>query len=169
VASGLKEIFQLCSSLDFNVLAQWRPREELKLEDALSRIPDATDWGLAPSARSAIFATFGFPSVDLFASDTWHTAATFITPHFTPGCAAVDALSIDWRDHIESGGLAWIFPPVRAIPKTLQLVREFEIDAILIVPAAPSTNWWIDLLGLGSVSQARGTNPPGQVHGHLRP
>jgi hypothetical protein len=68
----------------------------------------------------------------------------------------VDALSIDWRDHIESGGLAWIFPPVRAIPKTLQLVREFEIDAILIVPAAPSTNWWIDLLGLGRIAKLEG-------------
>jgi hypothetical protein len=156
IASGLKKIFRLCSSWDFDVLAQWRPRKELELEDALSRIPDASDWGLAPTVRSAIFAAFEGPTVDLFASDTWHVAVIFITPHFTSGCAAVDALSIDWRDYITTGGLAWIFPPVRFIRKTLQLIQEFKIDAILIVLAAPSTNWWIDLLDLGRAAKLEG-------------
>jgi hypothetical protein len=83
-------------------------------------------------------------------------ASTFVTPHFTPGCAAADALNVDWRDFITPGGLAWIFPPVRAIPKALQLVREFQTDAILIVPKAPSTNWWLGLLDLGAAAKLEG-------------
>jgi hypothetical protein len=125
IASSLKEIFHLCSSLDFDIVAQWRPRKELELEDALSRVPDASDWGVAPTVRAAIFEAFGVPTADLFASGTWHVASTFVTPQFTPGCAAADALNVDWRDLITPGGLAWIFPPVRAILKALQLVREF--------------------------------------------
>jgi hypothetical protein len=70
IASSLKEIFHLCSSLDFDIVAQWRPREELELEDALSRVPDASDWGVAPTVRAAIFEAFGVPTADLFASDT---------------------------------------------------------------------------------------------------
>jgi hypothetical protein len=53
VAASLREIFKLCSALDFDVVAQWRPREELAEEDALSRVPDASDWGLAPRGVSA--------------------------------------------------------------------------------------------------------------------
>lgn len=95
VAASLRAIFELCSILDFNVVGQWRPREELALEDALSRVPDASDWGLAPAIRDDIFRRFGAPAVDLFASDLWHVAPSFITPRFMPGCAAVDALHRD--------------------------------------------------------------------------
>jgi hypothetical protein len=76
-------------------VAQWRPREELTLQDALSRVPDASDWGLAPKLLQAIVERFGSPDVDLFASDTWHVAAKFVTPRFMPGCSAVDALRTD--------------------------------------------------------------------------
>jgi hypothetical protein len=67
VADSLKETFKLCSTLDFDVLGQWRPREELAAEDALSRVPDASDWGLAPRAPALVLGAFGPPSVDLFA------------------------------------------------------------------------------------------------------
>jgi hypothetical protein len=69
IATSLRSIFELCSNLDFDVVAQWKPREELALEDALSRFPDASDWGMAPAVRSQIMAEFGVPTVDLFASD----------------------------------------------------------------------------------------------------
>jgi hypothetical protein len=68
VAASLKEIFKLCSSLDFDVVAQWKPRDELAHEDALSRVPDATDWGLAPRTCLNIIGEFGTPCADLFDS-----------------------------------------------------------------------------------------------------
>jgi hypothetical protein len=119
VAASLREIFILCSTLDFDVIAQWKPREELAIEDALSRVPDASDWGLAPRALAFILNAFGSPGTDLFASDLWHVAPSFVTPRYMPGCAAVDALNLDWRALVPDGELAWIFPPVRAIPKAI--------------------------------------------------
>jgi hypothetical protein len=136
IAASLRSIFTLCSNLDFDVVAQWRPREELTLEDALSRVPDASDWGLAPSVRKNIFQSFGRPTVDLFASDLWHVAPEFVSPRYMPGCAAVDALRLDWRGLVPEGRLAWVFPPVRAIPQAIQMIREYRTDAIVVVPVA---------------------------------
>lgn len=59
VAAGLRGIFELCSNLDFDVVAQGKPREELVLEDALSRVPDASDWGLSPAVCQDIIQRFG--------------------------------------------------------------------------------------------------------------
>jgi hypothetical protein len=156
VAASLKEIFALCSSLDFDVLGQWRPREELAAEDALSRVPEASGWGLAPRALALVVGAFGPPSVDLFASDLWHIAPSFVTPRYMSGCTAVDALNLDWRALVPADGVAWIFPPARAITKTIQLLKEFKINAVLILPEAPTTNWWLELLTLRAVARIDG-------------
>jgi hypothetical protein len=157
VAASLRKIFELCSNLDFDVVAQWRPREELEVEDALSRFPDVFDWGLAPVACRQIIQAFGrSPSVDVFASDLWHVTTAFIAPRFMPDCLAVDALHCDWRILVPAGETAWIFPPVRSVAQVIQKVREFKTIAILIVPEATTTNWWLDLLALGSSAQVEG-------------
>lgn len=150
VNAVLQEIFTLCSEGDFDVLAQWKPRAELAVQDALSRVPDASDWGLAPAVLRAAFLLFGQPDVDLFASDTWHVAERFITPRYMPGCCAVDALRTDWRTLVQPSETAWIFPPVRALPSVIQSLRNFRTDAILVVPEAATTNWWLELMHLGS-------------------
>jgi hypothetical protein len=157
IAATLREIFELCASWDFDVLAQWKPREELQDEDALSRVPDASDWGLAPKALAVIFEAFGHQEVDLFGSDTWHVASVYVSPRYMPGCAAVDALNQDWTELVPNGGLAWIFPPVRALPKVIQNLKEFKTNSILVVPEAPTTNWWVQLQGLKA--QARIVGP----------
>lgn len=156
IAASLREIFELCSRLDFDIVAQWRPREELAAEDALSRVPDASDWGLSAAVLGLIFEAFGVPHVDLFASDTWHVASVFVAPRYMPGCSAIDALSHDWEELVPTGSLAWIFPPVRAIPKALQHLKEARIDAILVVPEATTTNWWIELQELRSEARVDG-------------
>ncbi|GAQ85469.1 reverse transcriptase [Klebsormidium nitens] len=150
VNAALQGIFKLCSEADFDVLAQWKPRIELAEQDALSRVPDASDWGLTPKVFADVISLFGRPDVDLFASDTWHVAGRFVTPRYMPGCLAVDALRTDWRTLVKQGETAWIFPPVRAIPSVLQSLRNFRTDAILVVPEATTTNWWVELMSLGS-------------------
>jgi hypothetical protein len=42
----LKGIFEICAELRADVIGKWIPRGELTEADALSREPDATDWGL---------------------------------------------------------------------------------------------------------------------------
>jgi hypothetical protein len=82
VAASLREIFALCSMLDFDVVAQWEPMEEVTMEDTLSRVLDASDWGLAPRALAHIIDAFGTPVTDLFAFDLWH-----VTPRSSrPAC-----------------------------------------------------------------------------------
>jgi hypothetical protein len=156
VAASLQKFFELCSKLDFDMVAQWRPREELEVEDALRRFPEASDWGLAPVARRQIIRAFGSPSIDLFASDLWHVTTTFVAPRFMPGCLAVDALHCDWRILVPAGEMAWIFPPVWSVAQVIHKVREFKTNAILIVPEATTTSWWLDLLALGSSAQVDG-------------
>ena len=156
VNTVLQEVFTLCSEADFDVLAQWKPRAELAVQDALSRVPDASDWGLAPAVLQAAISLFGQPDVDLFASDTWHVAERFVTPRFMPGCCAVDALRTDWRTIVGEGETAWIFPPVRALPSVVQSLRNFKTDAILIVPEANTTNWWLELMRLGGEATVAG-------------
>jgi hypothetical protein len=157
MAASLRSILELCSSLDFDVVAQWRPREELAVEDALSRVADASDWGLAPLVLGSIFREFGRPSIDLFASDVWHVATSFVNPHYMSECAAVDALRRDWKELVLSGDRAWIFAPVRAIPQAIRMLKDSRIEAILIVPEAPTTNWWPELNAMKG--QARNEGP----------
>jgi hypothetical protein len=73
-----------------------------------------------------------------------------------PGCVAVDALNLDWRTLVPAGDVAWIFPPVRAITRTIQLLKEIRTDAVLILPEAPTINWWLELLSLRAVARIDG-------------
>lgn len=47
-------------------------------------------------------------------------------------------------------------PPVRAIPKAIQRLKEFQTDAVLIVPEAPTTNWWLELHSLSAAARIGG-------------
>lgn len=153
----LQEIFELCSMSNFDVVTQWKSRDELALQDALSRVSDASDWGLAPHVLQKAIAQFGHPDVDLFASDTWHVTNRFVAPRFMPGCLAVDALKTDWRTIISPTGTAWIFPPTRSLAAVIQSLKRFKTNVILVVPEATSTNWWIEMNHL--IKEARIDGP----------
>jgi hypothetical protein len=95
----MKEIFALCTEKDFDVVAQWRPREEMQLEDDLNKLPDSSDWGLRQTDRDAVLREFRVrPAIDLFASDVWHATSRFVSQHATPGAYAVDAMRQDWTE-----------------------------------------------------------------------
>jgi hypothetical protein len=157
VNSLLKQIFALCSEKDFDIVAQWRPREELQLEDDLSKLLNSSDWGLRKAEREAILEAFQVrPVIDLFASDVWHTTSRFVSHHATPGALAVDATRQAWTELVQQGDFAWIFPPVRLLTEVMQAVRRFETNCILIVPKAEATNWWITLLAMGQRAKLAG-------------
>jgi hypothetical protein len=103
-------MFELCTAKNFDVVAQWKPREEMQTEDDLSKHRDNSDWGLRGKDRERVLATFGAqPTIDLFASETWHVTETFVSMHLTPGCMKADTLRADWRDLVRPGEIAWIF------------------------------------------------------------
>jgi hypothetical protein len=108
-------------------------QKELALHDALSRVPDPSDWGLAPKVLQMVLSQFGHPQIDLFASDSWHVTERFISPRFMPGCEAVDALSIDWRTVLGPDEVAWMFPPTRSLIAVIHNLKRFSTNAILVV------------------------------------
>jgi hypothetical protein len=157
VNAALQQVFELCTSADFDVMARWKPREEMQTEDDLSKQRDSSDWGLRAKDRERILRAFDVkPTIDLFASKTWHVTERFVSPHLTPGCLAADALRVDWRELVQPGEIAWIFPPLRLLKEAIQAVRRFRTDCVLIVPLADATNWWLALHQLGKVAKLEG-------------
>jgi hypothetical protein len=96
VNEALQRIFEPCAAKDFDVVAQWKPREEMQAEDDLSNYRDSSDWGLRSEDKEKVLAVFDVrPAIDLFASETWHVTRKFVSLHLTPGCIAADALRAD--------------------------------------------------------------------------
>jgi hypothetical protein len=80
INQALRELFWISSRLHCDVLARWVPRDSLAEADALLREADASDWKIDPVLYGKITRKFDtFPSVDLFASDTSHVAAEFVS------------------------------------------------------------------------------------------
>lgn len=107
IAEALKGIFQLCVASGFSVTAVWQPRDLLEAEDLLSRQPEASDWGIRKSLFEAICSEFGVTvEIDLFALDKWHVTPRFVSPIYTPGCEACQALLLDWSHLLAKGEIA---------------------------------------------------------------
>jgi hypothetical protein len=127
------------------VLATWVPRDLLGTADALSRDPDASDWGINPSLYNQICKRFhARPDVDLFGFESNPTAPVFVSRLYTPGCSAVDAFRLDWRE-ICQGRLAWVFPPMRAISVVLSRLEKFKVNAYVVLVASEASNEMIRL------------------------
>lgn len=142
----LQRFFALCCDHKIDIRATWKPREELEAEDLLSRQPDASDWEISQAELKEILHFFHVRiCVDLFASDTWHTVANFVSLRYTPGCMAANALMQDWKALEPEGGFAWAFPPVRLINDTVCLLERFKVNAVLVVPKKEASNWWVKI------------------------
>jgi hypothetical protein len=141
----LQRLFRISCSLRCDVLATWVPRDLLGAADALSREPDASDWGINPKLYDQLCKRFQARlDVDLFGSDSHHTAPVFVSRLYTPGCSAVDAFRSDWRE-LCHGRLAWISPPIRATSVVLSRLEIFKINAYVVLVASEASNEIIQL------------------------
>lgn len=94
---SLEQLFDICVEAQCDVQARWQPREVIQAADDLSKETDAGDWGITPMEKERIVERFGAsPDVDLFASDVHHVCEVFYSRSFTPGCAGIQALALDW-------------------------------------------------------------------------
>ncbi|CAC5394217.1 unnamed protein product [Mytilus coruscus] len=111
------------------------------LADHLSRNKiQPTEWTLNNQVVQSVFAMWGEPTIDLFASVHNHKRPVFCAwlPH--PSALAIDDLSISWNKM-----WAYAFPPICLIPKVLKHVSQFNCRLILIVPMWPRRHWYTDL------------------------
>lgn len=99
INEALRSLFDISARLNCDILGQWAPRDSIEKADALSREPDASDWGLSPELYAQVCKRFEvIPEVDMFGSDVHHLAPEFISRVYTSGCTAVDAFRQDWAD-----------------------------------------------------------------------
>jgi hypothetical protein len=151
----LKGVFETCAELRADVIGKWIPRGELTEADALSREPDATDWGIASDVFDSACLHFGcYPSVDMFASDVHHTVDQFVSHFFTPGCLAVNALRLDWSEVIKEDHSIWVFPPVQCVSASLTLIERYKIEALVCLPIKPGFNELIQLANMKKASKS---------------
>jgi hypothetical protein len=153
----LKGVFNLCAQFKADVIGRWIPREQLTEADALSREPDSTDWGIAEEIFRSACARFEcYPSLDMFASDAHHTVRKFVSQFFSPGCAAVDALRLNWADVIEAGESIWVFPPHQCVSTALSLIERYKVDALICMPVKVGSN---ELIQLTQLDRAKVSKP----------
>ena len=89
------ELHGFCFERDIRLQAEWRPREENKLADFLSKLKDADVWKLHPHAFERLSAKWGPFDVDLFASHTNRQLSVYYSRFFTPDTAGVEAAGVD--------------------------------------------------------------------------
>jgi hypothetical protein len=145
INAEMQRLFAITSDLRCDVIARWVPRENIIEADALSREPDASDWGIHPDLFGKICKRFKVrPEIDLFGSDVHHTAPIFVSRVFTSGCSAIDAFRLDWST-ICCNKTAWIFPPLRATSVVLSLIKQFATNALIVLPVSSASNEIIQL------------------------
>jgi hypothetical protein len=106
----LKGVFELCSKFWADVIGRWIPRDLLKEADALSREPDASDWGISHQVYQHACRVLNVsPEIDVFGSDVHHIMERFISQFYTPGCIAVDAVRLDWSLVVSKDAVEWPF------------------------------------------------------------
>ena len=98
---------------------------------------------LPQEVANQVFAHWGTPLLDLFA--TYHNAKLpmFVAPTPDTRALAMDALSISWE-----GILAYAYPPIVILPLVLRKVQEEDVVLILIAPLWPNRSWFPWLLSL---------------------
>ncbi|PIK48271.1 hypothetical protein BSL78_14875 [Apostichopus japonicus] len=119
------------------------------MADALSRGHlDPNEWTLEQETCNRIFAIFGKPMIDLFATYTNSKLQTFCSRRFHPQAYHTDAMSLPW-DHLE----AYVFPPLCMVGQVLRKIRNSKGRFILIAPFWPRRPWFAEIPQLLMASQ----------------
>ena len=113
------------------------------LADLLSRghLIVQTEWTLAHQVLRQVWALWGKPWIDLFATKFSKRLPVYVSPVPDPEAWQVDALAFSWR-----GLEAYAFPPFPLIPEVLRKARQDQPSLILIAPDWPAQSWYADLL-----------------------
>ena len=112
--------------------------------DSKSRkFQDKHEWMLNKDAFKVILSFYPELNIDLFATRLNNQLALYCSWKPDPGCAFVDALTIDWRKFN-----FYAFPPFSLIPRCLQKIAQDQAKGILIIPVWPTQTWFPQALQL---------------------
>jgi hypothetical protein len=114
--------------------------------DTQSRLKsDTSEYKLSDNMFTQICETFGYPTVDLFASRLNWKIRTYFSYLYDPGATQIDAFSEPWL-HC----LSYAFPPFNCVGKVIQKARKEKANLILVCPNWPGQVWYTDLIQLAT-------------------
>jgi hypothetical protein len=112
VLAEAEKALVLAHQMSVRILPVYIPTKENILADAESRFQEIPDWNLHPYVFKAITARWGFPVINLFASDASKQTKLFYSWNAFDNPEGVDALSQRW-----DFTLAYAFPPVALLKR----------------------------------------------------
>ena len=153
--SELRILWYLLDAHDISLRALYIRSAENRIADAASRLACARDYQLARPRFEMLQRSWGWCTVDAFAS-----AATAQLPRYWAaahgvGAEAVDAFAQDWR-----GEQLWLHPPPALLPAVVQMLEETGAAAHVCVPRWPRAPWYGMLHDISSESMEL---PPGSL------
>ena len=116
--------------------------------DSLSRVGQTlnTGWTMAMELLRPVFAKWGEPQVDLFATFANRWLIKFVSPYPDPRAEWTDAMSVPWDN---GRGLLYAFPPFKMVPQVLQKIAQSPgVRVILIAPLQQAAAWFPELMDL---------------------
>ena len=116
--------------------------------DSLSRVGQTltTEWTMAMESLRPVFAKWGEPQIDMFATFANRRLVKFVSPYPDPRAEWTDAMSMPWD---KERGLLYVFPPFKMVPQVLQKIAQSpELQVILIALLQPAVSWFPELMNL---------------------
>ena len=116
--------------------------------DSLSRVGQTltTEWTMAMASLRPVFAKWGEPQIDLFATFANRRLVKFVSPYPDPRAEWTDAMSMPWD---KERGLLYAFPPFKMVPQVLQKIAQSPgVEVILFAQLQPAASWFPELLDL---------------------
>ena len=116
--------------------------------DSLSRVGQTltTEWTMAMESLRPVFAKWGEPQIDMFATFANRRLVKFVSPYPDPRAEWTDAMSMPWD---KERGLLYVFPPFKMVPQVLQKIAQSpELQVILIALLQPAASWFPELMDL---------------------
>ena len=116
--------------------------------DSLSRVGQTltTEWRMAMESLRPVFAKWGEPQIDMFATFANRRLVKFVSPYPDPRAEWTDAMSMPWN---KERGLLYAFPPFKMVPQVLQKIAQSPgVQVILIALLQPAASWFPELMDL---------------------
>ena len=116
--------------------------------DSLSRVGQTltTEWTMAMESLRPVFAKWGKPQIDMFATFANRRLVKFVSPYPDPRVEWTDAMSMPWD---KERGLLYAFPPFKMVPQVLQKIAQSPgVQVILIAQLQPAASWFPELMDL---------------------